>query len=93
MGINFGYGSGQQVVTSVGLADSYDSIWTIKESDRSGQMCITGHPIFCGDYIRLEHSNTGKNLHSHSEFTTRLSASQEVSGFGSSGEGDRGDDW
>ena len=72
-GINFGQGSGQQVVTSVGLADSYDSIWTIKEADRAPAMCITGQPILCGDMIRLEHSTTGKNLHSHSEFRSALS--------------------
>ena len=33
-GINFGQGSGQQVVTSVSEADSYDSLWSIKEGER-----------------------------------------------------------
>ena len=91
--VNYGTGSGQQVVTAVGLADSYDSIWTIKESERSPKMCITGEPVLCGDNIRLEHTTTGKNLHSHSQFGSLLTGKQEVSGFGSNGEGDGGDDW
>ena len=63
--INFGQGSGQQVVTSVGGADSYDSIWTLKESHSAAKPCVTGQPIRCGDRIRLEHNQTGRNLHSH----------------------------
>ena len=81
------------MVTYVGLADSFDSIWTIKEADRSSKMCVTGQPILCGDLIRLEHNMTGKNLHSHSNFRSALSARNEVSAFGSQGDGDGGDDW
>ena len=46
----------------------------------------------CGDPIRLEHIQTGKNLHSH-DVRSPLSHMNEVSGFGTNGEGDLGDDW
>ena len=91
--MNFGMGSGQQVATTVALADSYDSIWTIKESEREGKMCQTGQAFVCGDNVRFEHNSTGRNLHSHSNFKAPLSGRQEVTGYGSAGEGDAADDW
>lgn len=42
--------------------------------------------------IRLEHVDTGRNLHSHL-FRAPLSGQQEVSGFGENGNGDTGDNW
>ena len=86
-------GSGQQVVTTVFKPDSYDSIWTVKEAERASEPCRTGEPIKCGDYIRLENNNTGKNLHSHQEYKSALSGRQEVTGYGDDGSGDAGDDW
>ena len=98
MKVNYGEGtsSGQQVVTAVGGSDSYDSIWTIKESDAryiNGKMCRTGEPIRCGYEVRFEHNVSGRNLHSHSGFKSPLSKRQEVSGYGDDGFGDGGDDW
>jgi len=46
----------------------------------------------CGDLIRLEHIQTGKNLHSH-DVRSPLSHMNEVSGFGTNGEGDSSDNW
>lgn len=54
--------------------------------------CEAGTPIKCGEVIRLEHADTGKNLHSHL-FRAPLSGNQEVSGFGEGGNGDTGDNW
>ena len=51
-----------------------------------------GVPIKCGTHIRLEHADTGKNLHSHL-FKSAISGNQEVSGFGEKGNGDTGDNW
>ena len=65
-----------------------DTLWNIHYSDRGNQPCITGTPIRCGDLIRLEHSKTGKNLHSGHAFKAPLSDLQEVSGFGVDGDGD-----
>jgi len=46
----------------------------------------------CGQIIRFEHTQTGKNLHSH-EIASPLSRKNEVSGYGDDGEGDEGDNW
>ena len=37
--------------------------------------------------------NSGRNLHSHAAFNSPVSGRQEVSAFGSGGDGDRGDNW
>ena len=42
--------------------------------------------------IRLEHVETGRNLHTH-DFQSPLSRKQEVSAFGEEGEGDSLDNW
>jgi dolichyl-phosphate-mannose--protein O-mannosyl transferase len=63
-------------VTSVINSDDPNSLWIIKEGVGS-EACYTGKPIKCGDSIRLEHVNTGKNLHSH-EYNSFVTDSQEV---------------
>ena len=49
--INYGSGSGQQVVTAGGAGDDYNTIWTVKEAERLEETspCKTGQPIRCGD--------------------------------------------
>ena len=47
----------------------------------------------CGDIVRFEHNITGKNLHSHPGHQAPLSGRQEVTGYGSNGDGDVSDDW
>jgi dolichyl-phosphate-mannose--protein O-mannosyl transferase len=89
--INYGSGSGQQAVTALKSDTDTGSLWTVKETDGS-PMCLTGDTIMCGDSVRLEHMNTGKNLHSHS-FKSPVSGRQEVSGYGENGEGDSSDNW
>jgi hypothetical protein len=66
-------------------------MWVIKEAANANS-CEPGIPILCGSIIRLEHSVTSKNLHSHL-FRAPLSGNQEVSGFGDNGSGDTGDNW
>ena len=56
-------------------------------------MCRTGEPMKCGDMIRLESNQTGKNLHTHAGYKAPISGRQEVSGYGDDGFGDGGDDW
>ena len=53
--------------------------------------CV-GTAVRCGDSIRLTHAATMRNLHSH-HFRSPVSRNQEVSAFGSDGEGDDGDVW
>ena len=59
----------------------------------SGMLCsCVGTAVRCGDSIRLTHAVTMRNLHSH-HFRSPVSRNQEVSAFGSDGEGDDGDVW
>jgi dolichyl-phosphate-mannose--protein O-mannosyl transferase len=46
----------------------------------------------CNSVIRLEHANTGKNLHSHN-FPSYITDSQEACGFGERGTGDVNDNF
>ena len=46
----------------------------------------------CGQKLRLEHMETGKNLHSH-KIHSPISHRNEVSGHGDDGEGDVQDNW
>ncbi len=89
--IAWGSGSGQQSVTTNKVKSDKGSMWVVKEAHEV-PMCEVGAAIKCGDYIRLEHADTKKNLHSHL-FRAPLSGNQEVSGFGDGGNGDTGDNW
>ena len=90
--IAWGSGSGQQSVTSTQTSSDAGSLWIVKDSTTSAIACEIGEPIKCNDKVRLEHSQTGKNLHSHL-FRAALSGNQEVSAFGENGNGDTGDNW
>ena len=88
-------------MTGVQQDNDYNSLWTIKEAELPIEVgkedvlvppCKTGTLIKCGDFIRLEQMNTGKNLHSHANFDSPVSRRQEVSAFGDQGDGDRGMD-
>merc|ERR1719285_797489 len=52
----------------------------------------TGTPVKCGNKIRLTHTRTSKNLHSH-KHQAPISGRLEVSAFGTDGKGDKGDNW
>lgn len=88
--VKYGSGSGQQSVTGSTVQEDYNSNWQIKGLPDAP--CTRGEPIKCGEEIRLEHVVTRRNLHSH-HFSSPLSDQQEVSAFGSDGEGDTGDFW
>jgi dolichyl-phosphate-mannose--protein O-mannosyl transferase len=90
--IAWGSGSGQQSVTATQDKNSAGSLWVVKESTTQPISCEIGQPIQCNSPIRLEHAQTGKNLHSHL-FRAALSGNQEVSAFGEIGSGDTGDNW
>ncbi len=66
-------------------SDENDSLFIIKEGHGQPPK-NTGEAILCGSIVRLEHVNTGKNLHSH-KHNSFVTESQEVCGFGANGEG------
>eukprot|EP01125_Pyxidicula_operculata_P007727 TRINITY_DN2616_c0_g1_i4.p1 TRINITY_DN2616_c0_g1~~TRINITY_DN2616_c0_g1_i4.p1 ORF type:complete len:217 (-),score=38.90 TRINITY_DN2616_c0_g1_i4:76-726(-) len=88
--VTYGSGSGQQSVTGFPGADDDNSYWVLKGPH--GKPCTQGTPIKKTDKFRMEHVQTGKNLHSHLH-RSPLSQQQEVSCFGEGGEGDTGDNW
>ncbi len=90
-GMNWSTGSGLQIVTSVSSDRDTNSLFTIKEGD-GYQSKYTGEPVKCGEIIRLEHINTGKNLHSH-DFRSFITESQEACAFGENGVGDVNDNF
>jgi len=88
--VTYGTGSGQQSVTGFPGSDDNNSYWVVKGG--FGKDCITGTPIANGDIIRLEHSTTSRNLHSHLH-SSPLTHQQEVSCFNEGDNGDSGDNW
>ncbi|XP_012284837.1 stromal cell-derived factor 2 [Orussus abietinus] len=89
--IKYGSGSGQQSVTGIEVQEDGNSYWLVKSE--TGKQCTRGRPIKCGATVRLEHTATKKNLHSH-HVSSPLSGKQEVSAYGDTkGEGDTGDHW
>ncbi len=81
--------SGQQQVTAFSGSDDND-YWIIKR--KHGNNRGDGY-IRHGDIIRLEHLNTRRNLHSHQGRPSPLSNQQEVTCFGTNGNGDDNDNW
>ena len=87
--MNWSTGSKLQVITAIRSDSDSDSLFLIKEADGYFPRS-TGTPVKCGDMIRLEHVNTGKNLHSH-ELPSFVTNSQEACAFGENGVGDVND--
>lgn len=87
----WGTGSQLQIITGVRSKDDINALWIIKGQHGSPGKAV-GEPVMCNDVIRLEHSNTGKNLHSHT-FKSWITDSQEACGFGDDGLGDVNDNF
>lgn len=90
--VKWGSGSGQQSVT--GFKDNTDSnsLWQLNKCQGCPDKPV-GTPLKCGSKVRISHQRTGKNLHSHTGVAAPISNRQEVSGFGTDGKGDTGDNW
>ena len=88
---NWSQGSNQRSVT-LAKDNGPGSLWLVKEAHGMTE-CMAGEPIKCGQQIRLENLDAkGQNLHSH-DFRSPLSSQQEISVYGTSGNGDDGDNW
>jgi hypothetical protein len=84
--------SGQQMV--VGSAHkNTETVWLVKGNHNAGDSYPAGEAVKHGDFIRLEHISTRKNLHSHGDRLSPLTRQQEVTAYGFSGIGDENDDW
>lgn len=93
--VPYGSGSGQQSVTAFPGAGDGNSYWIVKSAHGMRQK-QAGVVVKCGEIIRLQHLDTGKNLHSH-EHEAPLTREREVSAYGDLNgrwaEGDSSDDW
>lgn len=91
--IPYGSGSGQQSVTAHPSSTDPNSLFIVKEG-HGKKPCKIGDIFSDGDLIRLEHSATHRNVHSHNH-RSPLSQAQEVSAYSPSGNGngDSGDTW
>jgi len=85
----------QQQITTYGHNDNNNK-WEVKPFDsdpldwhESNDAVLVKH----GDQIRLEHVNTGRNLHSHMEKAPITMNHMQVSAYGENGDGDRNDFW
>lgn len=89
--LTWGTGSQMQIITGIKSKDEANGLWVIKEGhDKNAKE--TGSPVMCNDIIRLEHSSTGKNLHSHN-YKSWITDSQEACGYGNNGIGDINDEF
>eukprot|EP00698_Gefionella_okellyi_P005959 TRINITY_DN15390_c0_g1_i1.p1 TRINITY_DN15390_c0_g1~~TRINITY_DN15390_c0_g1_i1.p1 ORF type:complete len:214 (-),score=8.17 TRINITY_DN15390_c0_g1_i1:27-668(-) len=88
--IPYGTGSKQQSVTGFPGSDDANSYWIVRGPH--SKTCRDSEPIKCGSQVRLQHSNTRRNLHSHLH-NSPLSNQGEVSAYGDEQSGDTGDNW
>ncbi|MEW5939459.1 MAG: MIR domain-containing protein [Chloroflexota bacterium] len=84
--------SKQQQITAFGGSNE-DDYWKIKGPHNFLESYKMGEFVQHGDIIRLEHTTSRKNLHSHGNIPSPITGQQEVTGFGKDGIGDINDNW
>ena len=97
-----GNGSGQQIVTFTNDASTHNTLWHIRPANHNVDnqeyptdvaTCQLAEPVKCNSIIRLSHSSTNRNLHSH-DVPSVLSRQQEITAYGKGDrKGDTGDNW
>ncbi|XP_022092998.1 protein O-mannosyl-transferase 2-like isoform X2 [Acanthaster planci] len=87
-----GFGPRQQQITAYSYKDENNK-WLIKRADAEYDPTGPIHFVSHGDYVRLEHVHTGRNLHSHEELAPLTKEHLQVSGYGINGTGDQNDIW
>ncbi|XP_022643543.1 protein O-mannosyl-transferase 2-like isoform X2 [Varroa destructor] len=87
-----GIGARQQQVTTYSHKDENNQ-WLIKPWDREVQENDTVILLKDGDLLRLEHTQTSRNLHSHREEAPLTKRHNQVTCYGEKGVGDANDVW
>ena len=90
--VAYGGGSGQQSVTGFPTPGDAGSFWRV--TGAAGEPCDQGTPVSSGKRVRLQHSTTGRWLHSHL-IAAPLSGRfhQEVSAYGGADQSNADDVW
>ncbi|EWS73512.1 DEAD/DEAH-box helicase family protein (macronuclear) [Tetrahymena thermophila SB210] len=91
MDVSYGSGSRGQVVTATESDSEIGSYFTIKHGHGKPIQTFT-NTVKCGDIIRLEHINTGKNIYG-SNHASPVSNKLEISAQGQNGESDGNDNF
>ncbi|KAL0110076.1 hypothetical protein PUN28_013605 [Cardiocondyla obscurior] len=86
-----GVGARQQQITTYSHKDD-NNLWLVKKYDTD---VISPEPelVKHGDFVRLEHVTTKRNLHSHKEIAPISKKHYQVTGYGENGTGDANDVW
>ncbi|XP_038077985.1 protein O-mannosyl-transferase 2-like isoform X2 [Patiria miniata] len=87
-----GFGPKQQQITTYSYKDENNN-WLIKRADVEHDPSRPIQFVTHGDYVRLEHIQTARNLHSHEEPAPLTKQHFQVSGYGINGSGDMNDIW
>lgn len=87
-----GIGARQQQVTAYTHKDSNNK-WIIKSFDEEPDLSKEPIIVKNGDFIRLEHVMTKRNLHSHKEIAPVTKKHYQVTCYGENGVGDANDVW
>jgi dolichyl-phosphate-mannose--protein O-mannosyl transferase len=86
-------GTSKQQLVAGHIGPDDNLVWRIKGPHEEGPEFKSGQPVQHGDVVRLEHTGTSTNLHSHRGFPSPITSQQEVSCFGQKGVGDGNDNW
>ncbi|XP_063804311.1 protein O-mannosyl-transferase 2 isoform X2 [Pseudophryne corroboree] len=87
-----GVGAKQQQVTTYSHKDQ-NNLWTVKKHDSEYDIEAPLEFVHHGDIIRLEHTMTGRNLHSHQREAPLTKKHLQVTAYGTNGTGDSNDFW
>ncbi|XP_023342977.1 protein O-mannosyl-transferase 2 [Eurytemora carolleeae] len=87
-----GEGSRQQMVTHYQHEDD-NNMFLIKRWEDTIQSFNSSQLVRHGDLVRLEHINTGRNIHSHNVASSIVKNHYQVTGYGWKGKGDANDIW
>ncbi|XP_033634905.1 protein O-mannosyl-transferase 2-like isoform X1 [Asterias rubens] len=85
-------GPKQQQITTYSHKDENNQ-WLVKRSDVELNPARPVQFVTHGDFVRLEHIRTGRNLHSHAEPAPISRDHYQVSAYGINGTGDMNDIW
>jgi dolichyl-phosphate-mannose--protein O-mannosyl transferase len=84
--------SRQQMVFAVSTIGP-NEMWIVKAQHGQQENYREGKTIQNGDFLRVEHASTRKNLHSHAVHPSPITAQQEVTAIGVNGVHDPDDNW
>ncbi|GAB0087520.1 Protein O-mannosyl-transferase 2 [Sergentomyia squamirostris] len=87
-----GFGARQQQITTYTHKDENNK-WKVKYYNKDANPSDEVEILKNGQLVRLEHTQTRRNLHSHPELAPLTKKHNQVTGYGENGVGDANDVW